>query len=351
MKLEYPTIRFGRTLENSADAYKVLSKSPGFPDEAESLFRQQVCQCVEWTVGDNDGERYPDSFLFWKLSGGSILVSRLTDAGCDSRGRPHSIGIVSIVVEPENTALATAEFLARLIATSDWSGGTLSEESGESRHVETLEQYLPSHAKSLLVTRHSHFRASGIDRVCSPDRPVASPLPHRAKPVPPSRSQSPPPVLTTTTKQGTKRWMLLSLAMLFTLFVLLAVAGYLSHTIQTINAELQTTTTDLERAKTQLLNKEEALAELQSTKQEIVRQLTAKDKELEQEKSDHLQTQTERAELQTKLADARRDADTGLKEENETLRQENQQQRTFINNIRQWHERLSRLLGDSPRQE
>ena len=48
MKIEYPTIRYGRrTLENNDDYYDVLSKSPDFPDDVEELFRKRVCQNLE----------------------------------------------------------------------------------------------------------------------------------------------------------------------------------------------------------------------------------------------------------------------------------------------------------------
>ena len=120
MNFDYPTIRYGRRTEGNADFYDVLSQSPGFPDEAAALFRQQICQSVEWTGGGNEGEKYPDSFLFWKLPPGRILAAKLTDAGCDSRGRPHSVGMEAVLVETGSVDLSAAEFLARLMGTPDW---------------------------------------------------------------------------------------------------------------------------------------------------------------------------------------------------------------------------------------
>ncbi|MCL2709550.1 MAG: hypothetical protein FWE95_01610 [Planctomycetaceae bacterium] len=172
MKREYPTIWYGRrALGSNADYYDVLSKSPDFPDDAETLFRQQVCQSIEWTCGDHGNETYSDSVLFWKLSAGRILVARLTDAGCDSLGRPHAISIEACVVETDNVDMPMAEFLVGFVNMSD-----------DNRHVENIERYIKSDAVSLLLASHPNFHVSGIDLICSPERTVTT---NRPKPVPP----------------------------------------------------------------------------------------------------------------------------------------------------------------------
>jgi len=293
MNIEYPMIRYGRrALGGNADCYDVVSKSPEFPDDAERLFRQQVCQSVEWTCGDNDRtlypDRYPDSFLFWKLSAGRVLVARLTDAGCDSRGRPHALSIEAIVVGTDNVDRPMAEFLARLMYTPDWtytpdwSGGTLSEVPGETRHVENLERYIKSDAISLLLASHPNFHVSGINLICSPERAVTN----RSKPPPPvMMTQRPNPQikpLDTEEREGAQPLVIVSILLLLGTVVLGGLLYY-SHT------ELESANSALVETKKQLAEMNHELEEANRQKEWATNELATIDQKL-QEKEKALKT-------------------------------------------------------------
>ena len=181
MKFDCPVIRYGRrTTKGNDDFYDILSKSPDFPDEAETFFRQRLCQSVQW-IGSETEERYPDCFLFWKVSETHLLAAKLLDAGCDSRGRPHSIEIEAGWFEIGSVDSA-AEILAKLVSTAE-----------EYQYGEIIKRYLEGDEKSLLLAAHTHFLASGIDNVRVPEclsmsrsapPPSLSSLPHAPLPNP-----------------------------------------------------------------------------------------------------------------------------------------------------------------------
>jgi len=354
MKIECPAIRYGRrTTAVNADYYDVLWKSPDFPDDAEALFRKRVCQSVEWTWGEYDSETYPESFLFWKLPATRILVARLSDAGCDSLGRPHAIGIEAIVVETDNVSMPIAEFLTRLMCTPDWSGGMLSEDLGEVQNVETIERYIRGDAASLLLASHPNFHVSGIDRVCSPERIVTNrpTLPPVTAARPPSQQMKYTETneISNSKKNGnTSRWQFL-----FFLGCIASVA--IAIVCYNLNTELRAKKSNLEEVRTQKSDVEKKLEKTKSDlKAEEEKRKTAEAsleeerKKLKAEKGAHARTVAEKEEamkgLEDQLTAARKDAGAELNEANEKLKQDNQNYREVIKTLRAGLDNLSATI-------
>lgn len=256
MQFDYPTIRYGRrTTAGNADYYDVLSKSPDFSDDAEMIFRKHVCQSIQWTCGENTSETYPDSFLFWKLSDARILVTRLSDAGCDSRGRPHAISIEALLVKTDGVDMPVAEFLVKLMCTPDWSAGTLAENPGEAQHRERMESFIKGNAESLLLASHPHFQASGISCICAPERPV--------RPRPPSIVFRPTRPQSETDRieerESSQTLFILSVFSVFLLLCAVVFGGLLYYS----RIELESTKRDWEEVKRQLKEKNTTLVEQQ----------------------------------------------------------------------------------------
>ena len=331
MTLNYPAIRFGLRVRGNADFYDVLSKSSDFPGDAETVFRQRVCQSVEWTYGGSSGEPYPDSFLFWKLASATqILVARLIDAGSDLRGRPHSIGIEAVVVDTGSVDIPAAEFLARLIRTPDWSGETVPEEPGDPRHVENIERYLSSDAVSLLLASHSYFQVSGIDRVCSPERPAA--VWTAPKPVIPPRPFAAQSKAAKTQKRIGLCFFGGGFMMLAVFVVLSSFLGWLAYSL---DMELQRTRGILTEAHEEQVATEEQLKTLAMQLIKTEENLIKAEESLQNREAEVGRLHRENRELTDQLDTARRDADEGLKGENAELKHKNQQYREGLERVRE----------------
>ena len=336
MKFKCPTIRFGRrTSEGNADFYDILSKSPDFPVEVEMLFRQRVCQSVQWICGDNDDEIYPDSFLLWKCSTAQILVARLIDAGCDSRDRPHSIGIEAGLVEIDKIE-KPVDFLARIVQTPDWPDGTISENQEESPRMELIERYFLGPEKSLLLASHSRFLASGVDCVDSPVRletiqPVRQPvfLPPLSPPSSPVEKQS-----------GLPRLLGELAVLLFLGGVILFLYTELAKREEQTRRERkehQTTKEYLEQERKALIKEKEdrefAVRQLEETKRKLEKSIEQQKRELK-----------EKDEL---LEEAKKDADAGLRKENEMLRQKNDVREEAHQKLERKLDRIRAVLSEN----
>gem|GEM_PF-3019994 len=101
MTFDFLTIRYGRRKDVSSgndDFYDVLGKSPGFPQDAETIFREQLTKSVQWE-GGHATTPYHDCFLVWKAGATRFLLARLIDAGVDSRGRPHTMRMDAVLID------------------------------------------------------------------------------------------------------------------------------------------------------------------------------------------------------------------------------------------------------------
>jgi len=239
----------------------------------------------------------------------------------------------------------------RLIGTPDWSGGTLSENPGNVRYAEDIERYIKSDAVSLLLVSHSYFLASGIDRICSPERSVT----HR--PAPPILSPRPstPQSTVANTKQcgGSDKiinpfWLRLAYTG-FAVCVLLALYfGWLAHSY---SIDLK----DTEKNLVKMTEKKEAAERLQKEIQKILEQkamqLRRTEETLKNRETDIGRLERENRELNDQLDTARRDADAGLKEENAELKQKSQEDRKNVDKMREglnnMLEHIQNLLRES----
>jgi hypothetical protein len=343
MKLNCPTIRYGRRTAAGNDFYDVLSKTDDFPDDAEALFRDRLCQSVEWKGGRAE-ERYGDCFLFWKLSDNQILAAKLSDIGSDSRNRPHSMGIEAGLVNVSGAGVPIAELLLRITQTPDWCNGTIAETGGDSRYAQSIERYIKSDAQSLLLASHPYFFARNIAMIDSPESSEPTP-PKQVRNSPSPVSDSPPPTPASEMKKIPKILMPQIKFLKFLLVVLLVIGGatalvnYHLHIIRLAGKVIQETKEANNRLESELAESKKNLqlvrAERNTAVQERDEARQQRDGAYRQLDEEREKAQSKLAETETRLAAARKDADAGLKAENNTLRNKNQEYKEMLHRIKE----------------
>lgn len=180
-ELSIPYIRFGRRISEQSggeDYYTILSCSPGIPESAVELFRDHVAKSIQWDSAGHE-EKYADCFLLWRVTQNSYWFAQVSDAGRDSRNRPHAVQMSALFLDesflanlPENLT----SFLAFLCRNSTWQerlyGATCDffYEPEHENNVVSLENKIDtffnssdSNVQSLFIAAHPNFIVRGID--------------------------------------------------------------------------------------------------------------------------------------------------------------------------------------------
>jgi hypothetical protein len=327
--MSFPIIQYGRRIDKTGknDFYDVLSKSADFPADAEMLFRQRLCKSIEWSTDvnadkNNDGTvtPYTDCFLFWKLSAAQILVAKLTDAGCDLCGRPHSIGIEAVLIGIDSVNPPVAKFLARFIQKADWAVGTMPEEQDEYLYEEVIKQYIENkNAESLLLASHIRFYSQGISIISTPECTEIirqEPSTYCPNPALPSVQEFSKP----------RRWSGLLLCITSIGILFLGTSIFLAKKVDNLQIELLNTQSESRTLQIKLQEAETKFGELQTSADRLKKENLLIQKKLEQ-------SQRELYSAERELEDIRMNADAALNEKNISLERENTRYKDTINAI------------------
>lgn len=180
-EIALPYIRFGRqvdTARGDQDYYAVLYQSPAIPAAAVETFKRKVSKSVQWDASGGE-ECFPDCFLFWRIDAESFWLARLSDAGDDSRGRPHSMRIEALYLEDRIVSElpgGAIPFSAWLCRSSSWADDFRddayifsyyphreAEHRGVEEELSSFFESAEESPRSLLVARHPHYMARDID--------------------------------------------------------------------------------------------------------------------------------------------------------------------------------------------
>jgi hypothetical protein len=351
--LELPYIRFGRNKDGVTDFYNIREWSPSIPEKIVVFFRDRFAKSIQWESSEETTD-YADCFLIWRMNHSGFLFAKLSDGGCDSLKRNHSIQIDAVYLTNEqlpDTANNKASFFASLCFYSVWEHWEKHRrlqpvDETEQKVTELAEKLLEffsettSPIHSLFLASHQYFTPCGIDRIVynihnNKYLLNRQPMSVETKPVNLSVLPSKEPLL----------YLSLWTPRIFFALIILLTLGVLatSWTALYWYGEARTWQTDCDSLRKEhedtidrLTSKSERerktlqdeLISIKNIAEEQLQQIHKKNSEIEKLEND-------KKNLNDQLKTARRNADESLKNDNESLKKQNEQLNKKINIIRE----------------
>lgn len=366
-EFKLPTIHFGRRADAStggADYYTILDRSPTIPSVAVELFERKVSKSVQWnTSAKNDRNQYDDCFLVWKIDDKSCWFARLSDAGNDSRGRPHAMQIDALYLNEQaihELGDEFASFLAFLCHLQDWENCLqdavchISWQQRDDEKTEWLEKeislFFASSGQgftSLFIAKHPHYMIRNIDcriddyekshapTVSANSGKTSNPSSGSSLSVlPPTDSKGLPP-----NRENTfmSKFRIVLLLLLFVGNITLGFFLHQSHSERTyLKKEIETKKQEARSLKSELNEKEKRTDELDENVKHLKTELDAGKKKEEQARQDLARTKQD-------LENATRNADQVIRDQIRRLRQEDLDRLKKFDSL---HQNLGSLINE-----